>query len=832
MPISAYKLKTLFLIKFHRQNPLLMKHYFYLILFIIMLIGTQSEAQDFLPFVTSNYAGVTGVSYQPASIADSRYKFDMSLSATNFAIKNNFYSFDPSLLWHPNSFNDPNFFDKNLVRNINGNSKSAILTMKQDLFSFMVQLSPKVSIAFTPSIRSITNIDNITEDLAIMADSGLMYHKLWNKQLQNANVSVQSNTWVEYGFTYARVLIDNKKNFLKAGSTIKLTQGIGSAYMFINDLNYKFNNNDTLSLYNSNASYGASGNFGKDYNYHFDFNPSLCFDFGAVYEFRPDWMKYKYDMDGKTNLWDQTQDKYLFKIGVTVSDLGWVRYVRNSMSRDFKADIRDMYIGDITVNSVADVDTLIQKNFHPQEVPSKYYMNVPTALSIQTDMRMARGLYLNVTPYFAFKQGNKDHNKVHYLSAISIVPRYDLKWFGVSFPVQYDEYKQWNAGFGLRLGPLWIGSTNLLSLLMSSKNQYGASASMALKVPVFNRRPRDRDHDNVSDRKDKCPKVPGLWEMQGCPDADHDGVTDADDKCPTVPGLKELDGCPDRDGDGITDEKDKCPDVKGLAQFDGCPDSDGDGIIDQDDECPFSAGTAKMKGCPDQDDDGIADKDDKCPTVAGPPENHGCPFVDTDGDGVMDDVDNCPLIKGPPENHGCPYTDTDNDGIPDKDDECPTIPGTAVFKGCPDTDGDGISDKYDLCPTIPGVPENHGCPEIKKEEQDIIKSAFDNLEFETGKSIIRASSLQSLDELAGVMKKRPVFKLSLAGHTDDVGTPQSNMALSRNRTMAVKNYLVKKGVEEKRIKTEWYGRTQPIAPNTTPEGRQKNRRVEMKIIFE
>jgi outer membrane protein OmpA-like peptidoglycan-associated protein len=239
-----------------------------------------------------------------------------------------------------------------------------------------------------------------------------------------------------------------------------------------------------------------------------------------------------------------------------------------------------------------------------------------------------------------------------------------------------------------------------------------------------------------------------------------------------------------------------------------------------------------MSGCPDQDGDGIPDKDDNCPTVAGTRENNGCPFIDSDGDGIQDNMDKCPGIKGPVENQGCPFQDTDNDGIPDKDDDCPSIPGTAVFRGCPDTDGDGISDKYDLCPTIPGVAQNNGCPEIKKEEQEILKSAFDHLEFETGKSIIRASSLKSLDELANVMKNRSEFKLLLAGHTDDVGKPESNMTLSKNRTLAVKNYLVKKGIQSDRIKAEWHGETMPIAPNTTPEGRQKNRRVEMTIIFE
>jgi outer membrane protein OmpA-like peptidoglycan-associated protein len=291
-------------------------------------------------------------------------------------------------------------------------------------------------------------------------------------------------------------------------------------------------------------------------------------------------------------------------------------------------------------------------------------------------------------------------------------------------------------------------------------------------------------------------------------------------------------GCPDTDDDGVLDKDDQCPDIKGLAFFNGCPDSDGDSIIDQNDACPFNAGKLSLAGCPDQDEDGIADKDDNCPMIAGTRENKGCPFIDSDGDGIKDESDMCPGVKGPVDNQGCPYQDTDNDSIPDKDDDCPSIPGSLVFNGCPDTDADGISDKYDLCPTLPGIALNNGCPEIRKEEQEILNKAFSNLEFETGKSVIRKSSLSSLDELAGVMEKRSEFRLLLAGHTDDVGKPESNLTLSKNRTLAVKNYLVKKGINADRIKTEWYGQTKPIASNATPEGRQQNRRVEMNIVFE
>ncbi|MBN9350908.1 MAG: OmpA family protein [Chitinophagaceae bacterium] len=115
-------------------------------------------------------------------------------------------------------------------------------------------------------------------------------------------------------------------------------------------------------------------------------------------------------------------------------------------------------------------------------------------------------------------------------------------------------------------------------------------------------------------------------------DRDHDGVVDSLDRCPDVPGLAALNGCPDKDGDGIADIDDKCPDVAGLAKYQGCPipDSDGDGINDEEDKCPNVAGVARYQGCPvpDSDGDGVNDEEDKCPHEVGPASNFGCPVID------------------------------------------------------------------------------------------------------------------------------------------------------------------------------------------------------------
>ena len=782
-----------------------LRYSFVLLLIILIFSPEVSKSQEFMTFAQSNYAGVSGVFLQPASIADSRYRYDMVVFGANVLVGNNYVSLKREAFFKPSLWEADGFKENYLFENLNGKDKSGLIGATLLMPSFMVNISDKSAVAFSTKMRSMINIDNISEDFAKLAYEDFNYEPLLRKELTNANINLQTNTWAESALTFATVLANSGEHFVKGGATIKYLQGITSGYVFVSELNYRFDANDTLSLFQSKVNYGLSDNFDLENfdNFKLASKPGFGFDIGFVYEYRPGIEKFRYNMDGREGLLRPDKEKYLLKVGIALLDFGKINYSRSQYSQDFQVDIIDWDLSEFTPETIEELNDSLRKLFEFNEnATESFNVRMPTALSIQIDYNFARNFYLNFSPYIALNKGTNITSKTHYYSSYSLTPRYDLKWFGIAVPLQADEFGRLRAGLSLRLGPVWIGSNSLIT--NSIANQiYGFDAYAMVKLPLFRKIKRDSDKDGVSNKLDLCPEKAGIWLMLGCPDTDGDGIADQKDECPNDPGPEALNGCPDRDGDGITDLNDRCPDHAGLPEFNGCPDSDGDGVVDFEDECPDQPGNAELRGCPDRDNDGIADKDDKCPEVPGKPEFQGCPFIDTD-----------------------------NDGIPDETDECPTIPGPAEFNGCPDSDGDGISDKYDLCPNIPGVPENKGCPPIQKEEIEIIKRAFSALEFESGKSIIKAISYPSLNELAELMKTQKMWKVQLSGHTDNTGNPEKNMELSKNRTQAVKDYLIKQGVEQFRIPTEWFGQELPVADNKTPAGRQKNRRVEMKIVFE
>jgi outer membrane protein OmpA-like peptidoglycan-associated protein len=113
-----------------------------------------------------------------------------------------------------------------------------------------------------------------------------------------------------------------------------------------------------------------------------------------------------------------------------------------------------------------------------------------------------------------------------------------------------------------------------------------------------------------------------------------------------------------------------------------------------------------------------------------------------------------------------------------------------------------------------------------KVERTII---LDDVLFDFDRSNVKPEAASILDRLVAFMNENKDKKVSLSGHTDNVGTEAYNQKLSERRVSSVQDYVVKKGVEASRVSGQGFGESKPIADNKTREGRAKNRRVEIKV---
>jgi outer membrane protein OmpA-like peptidoglycan-associated protein len=862
------------------------KLFFNLFVLGLLLIQNNAFSQDFYGFRQSNYSGVSGGDLNPANIADNRMAVDITLGGASFTTYNNYAYFNPYKMpgwWletikdttRGSYFNDTTNYAWNIVPY--GNTKDSMNAGKGRLFefenakgepyaftynhsveilNFMVSVSPKMAFSFGIKQRTFLNVDNVSPELVTLSVNSLEYSSLWNQELNDKLLNISFNTWNEYKLGFGMVAYDKEEHFLKAGIGVKYLQGLAAAYLYTDEVKYDLLNADTATTIKGHFNYGYSSNIDSliagSTNFNKDFyGKGFGIDLGFVYEWRPNWKDYKYDMDGETNLWRKDQNKYKLKFSFAVNDIGGIKYNKSENSRDFKVDIHGSFTNPSTLFALSsfndtkglasfneNVDTLTGKSNadgsaqanYLEDPKQSFFMNIPTHITTSVDYHIWNDFYVNLGGFVGLAM-KKDPHKVKYPSSITLTPRYDYKWAGVSVPVSYGGLTGFRTGLGLRMGPIIIGTANLRPIFAPGKDKKlnGADFYFALKVPILRTHPKDMDNDKVSDKLDLCKETPGVWEFKGCPDTDGDGIQDSEDACPTEAGLREFQGCPDRDGDKVIDSKDDCPDDAGKIEFNGCPDKDDDKIIDKNDDCPDVFGIAAFNGCPDTDGDGIKDSEDLCPQNAGPVENQGCP--DTDNDGIFDYLDECPTEAGPQDNHGCPWPDTDGDGLLDKDDKCPYNAGPAKNQGCPyvDTDGDGVLDKDDDCVNTPGPVENKGCPKV---DLEVIKRAFDALQFETAKAVIKDESYASLEDLAKYLVDNPTFRIKIAGHTDSQGAAQANLILSKKRAEAVRDFLESRGVAADRMIVQYFGEEKPIATNDTKEGREKNRRVEMEIIFE
>lgn len=786
----------------------------YILLFILLSTGQKATAQHWLGYANSSYAGTNGMYINPANMANNKYNFYMNLVGLNVNFHNDYIKLNtPYSPWrvltnkvadeYLDSNGTPRWEDSYLLENLNGKNKNFSFMTEVRGPSVLFTVGPKHTFAIGTRVRAAIQVLDLNENLArIMrwgtsptsaAFSGpdsLSYGALYGQN----DFAINANVFAEYSFSYSTLVYENKSQAFKAGITVKRLTGLYSTY-FQNKPGggIVVHSPDSIGFVNTSIQYAYVS---ENYYTANDADLSLSrilfkdklgagwgFDLGFTYEYRPDYKNHRYTMD-REKRYDRSAVKPKMKIGAALIDLGSINYnnskwvgervlpanatldigktdTLNRMFEDFGQETEN-YDGFARMNRY--IDTLI--GF--QAANNSFKSKLPSTLNLQFDYHIAKNFYVNATYIQSLRR--KGQTGMRHFTQLSVTPRYETKLIDAAVPIVINnDFRSLNFGMFFRIGPFFLGSDRIGSLLFNSRNLYGMDIYTGLCIPIAYKKPKDRDKDMVSDRRDMCPDSAGVWKLKGCPDRDNDGVGDSEDKCPDMAGSKKTRGCPDTDGDGILDDEDKCPQLAGEKEYNGCPDTDKDGIIDTADACPELKGLPAMNGCP-----------------------------DGDGDGVTDTADQCPDEKGLKDNFGCP----------EKKEE---PRDTVVAKEEPKVE-----------------PKKE--PKPMQAEDKILQEAFDNLTFETGSDVIKDESFEALDNLARLLNAKKNYLVSIEGHTDNIGDPAINLSLSKRRAQAVKKYLISKGIDGKRLFADGFGSSRPIASNATPEGRKKNRRVEFLIM--
>ena len=267
----------------------------------------------------------------------------------------------------------------------------------------------------------------------------------------------------------------------------------------------------------------------------------------------------------------------------------------------------------------------------------------------------------------------------------------------------------------------------------------------------------------------------------------------------------------------------------------------------------------------DDDKDGVPNYLDKCTRtpVGEEVDSYGCKLdVDYDMDGIKDSIDKCIYTPEGAEvySNGCMVDgDSDEDGIKDSIDKCMYTPLNAKVytNGCrvdEDSDGDGIKDSIDECANTPlnTRVKTNGCPinrskKVKKivaskpvqplatssenDENSIYKKIMGlDIAFKYKSFDVTQNSLKNIKVLTNFLNENPEYDVKVSGYTDNVGSARYNKKLSQKRANKVKEIILEDGIAQERVDAVGMGEDNPIADNTTSEGRAKNRRIEFVLI--
>ncbi|WP_100615137.1 DUF5723 family protein [Confluentibacter citreus] len=454
------------------------------IILLMVLLGAfcHVKAQSFIGFLTENYAGVNSVVVNPANIVDSRFKTDINLVGISVFGGNDYYNLNIIKAIKDDDYN----FDveSRFTPKINNNGAVNIDVMGP---SFMFNINDNNSIAVFTRARSFVNANGINGRNLYAIDENLSNDFIVNEDDFNAF----GQTWAEIGLSYARVLVNERETFLKGGISLKYLKGGGSAYVAGRNITVVYD--EEGAIHSGGGTTGSVSSTGEiiygrfddfdieDYEYEFPKNAiGLGVDIGIIYEWRPQYGAYKPRKVWPDRLTYKEQNKYKLKLGFSITDIGYINY-KNGMEDLY--DITNANVSEEAIDNEDNFYDVLNNLYTLTNSAIGYKAILPTALHLNADWHYTNNFYLNFNADVALTGKNQLHtSKV--TNIISLTPRFESKTFSFYTPLSLVQYAGFQAGAGLRLGPLYLGSSSVFTNLLSNKSR-GANFYIGFKMPFF-----------------------------------------------------------------------------------------------------------------------------------------------------------------------------------------------------------------------------------------------------------------------------------------------------------------------------------------------------------
>lgn len=450
-------------------------------------------AQQLFSPARSNYAGLGGAIWNPATIADNRYGFQLHLLSVDGHATNSAYTYTgPWSLQTPDAELD---LSSRYLKARNQDKPSLVsVGVNARGPGLLVSLGNKHSIALSTRVRTALQGNQVSAELLRNAVEEFETGGRFDGNAFNINM----NAFAEWNLTYGRVVLSEGPHFLKAGLTVKRLMGAGSAYLQAESLDLEVAppstvTDTTVRIRSLDGAFGYSNSAAFD---DLDLDRASEWlrgknapgsgwgaDIGFVYEYRPNEDKYHYrDAKGVERV-DNGRNKYVYRLSVAITDIGGIGYRDQAVAyNNLKANnlgISDEDVSDIELDNF---DTQISRILRTQDLgkEDKFVASLPTALNVDFDYHVGGKFYANA----AISQGLRGRYAVgmRHFSYAALTPRLETRWLEIATPLSLaNNYQQFAYGLMVRVGPLTVGSNNL-SALFKGSDFYGTNAYAELSL--------------------------------------------------------------------------------------------------------------------------------------------------------------------------------------------------------------------------------------------------------------------------------------------------------------------------------------------------------------
>ncbi len=437
--------------------------------FALLLICCCSTgiAQEYAGFRTSNYTGVQGAFFNPASLAGSKYRFDVNLFSISSMVGNNNAAFNlRDMTALENDYIEDKFFGED------AKNSSGIVDLDIHGPSGMFNVK-KFTIGITTRLRTMANIRDIDGKLVnklttdFESDPELPY-----SVNSSDNMRMAVNGWAEIGITAAREILHSGSHHVKGGITLKYLRGAANGYLHIDRFNGTLSEDELAQdVYLSNTTgtigMGFSGSSVSDVeigkllkNQGSGFGAEL----GLIYEFRP----------------DPLSSEYKIRAGIALQDIGSIRYTRDPQrSGSYNVNITGaerFYLNELDGMEIDNYAAYFDAHpdyFTPAAANAdrEYNVMLPARMQLDLDYAFNSKFFLNLAGQVPLSGSeNKPYNNQYY-SGITLTPRFETRRIGAFLPLNYNGLTAFNAGVALRVGPVFLGSGSVISALVDESKQ-------------------------------------------------------------------------------------------------------------------------------------------------------------------------------------------------------------------------------------------------------------------------------------------------------------------------------------------------------------------------